>query len=193
MAVDPRATGRTPASATWCRKRKKTYRNVFVIHFPDEERADARPAKTSPVYDKLARMGRGVRQRYGWERANWFAPPGVPARTNGSFRRSNTRARGATRRCVCENTSESSTSRRSPKHEVTDRVRRAGWMAWWPTKCRQDRPDCALPCPHRRGGIRSRIHHHQDRDQHFLCGGARRRRRYDSHIIPAVACPGRQV
>jgi dimethylglycine dehydrogenase len=62
---------------------------VFVIHFPDEERPDARPAKTSPVYDKLARMGAVFGQRYGWERASWFAPPGVEPRDQWSFRRSN--------------------------------------------------------------------------------------------------------
>jgi dimethylglycine dehydrogenase len=28
-------------------------------------------------------------QRYGWERANWFAPPGVPPKDKWSFRRSN--------------------------------------------------------------------------------------------------------
>jgi len=50
-------------------KNEETYRNVFVIHFPDEERADARPAKTSPVYDKIDRMGAVWGQRYGWERA----------------------------------------------------------------------------------------------------------------------------
>jgi dimethylglycine dehydrogenase len=70
-------------------KNEETYRNVFVIHYPDEERPDARPAKTSPVYDKLARMGAVFGQRYGWERANWFAPPGVPAKDQWSFRRSN--------------------------------------------------------------------------------------------------------
>ena len=34
------------------------------------------PAKTSPIYDKLKRMGAVFGQRYGWERANWFAPAG---------------------------------------------------------------------------------------------------------------------
>ena len=46
-------------------------------------------AKTSPIYDKLARMGAVFGQRYGWERANWFAPPGVAAKDEWSFRRSN--------------------------------------------------------------------------------------------------------
>ena len=61
------------------RKNEETYRNVFTIHYPDEEREDARPAKTSAVYEKLNQMGAVWGQRYGWERANWFAPPGVDA------------------------------------------------------------------------------------------------------------------
>ena len=70
-------------------KNEETYRNVFTIHYPDEERGDGRPAKTSPVYDRLKRMGAVFGQRYGWERANWFAPAGVEASDAWSFRRSN--------------------------------------------------------------------------------------------------------
>jgi dimethylglycine dehydrogenase len=71
------------------RKNEETYRNVFTVHYPDEERPDARPAKTSPVYDKLDRMGAVWGQRYGWERANWFAPEGVAREDRWSFRRTN--------------------------------------------------------------------------------------------------------
>ena len=38
---------------------------------------------------KLDRLGAVWGQRYGWERANWFAPAGVPRRDDWSFRRSN--------------------------------------------------------------------------------------------------------
>jgi dimethylglycine dehydrogenase len=89
MAVDPRRFGPYTGKRYVVTKNEETYRNVFTIHFPDEERTDARPAKTSPVYDKLARMGAVFGQRYGWERANWFAPPGVPAKDQWSFRRTN--------------------------------------------------------------------------------------------------------
>jgi dimethylglycine dehydrogenase len=88
-AVDPRRYGPYTSKRYVVAKNEETYRNVFVIHFPDEERPAARPAKTSPIYDKLARMGAVFGQRYGWERASWFAPPGVEARDQWSFRRSN--------------------------------------------------------------------------------------------------------
>jgi dimethylglycine dehydrogenase len=89
LAVDPRRFGRYTGKRYVVAKNEETYRNVFTIHFPDEERPGARPAKTSPVYDKLDRMGAVWGQRYGWERANWFAPPGVLRRDAWSFRRTN--------------------------------------------------------------------------------------------------------
>src|SRR5437879_7455983 len=89
LAVDPRRFGEYTSKRYVVKKNEETYRNVFVIHFPDEERPDARPAKTSPVYDKIDRLGAVWGQRYGWERANWFAPPGVERKDRWSCRRSN--------------------------------------------------------------------------------------------------------
>ncbi len=77
LAVDPRRFGGYTSKRYLVAKNEEAYRDVFTIHYPDEERHDARPAKTSPVYDKLKRMGAVFGQRYGWERANWFAPEGV--------------------------------------------------------------------------------------------------------------------
>jgi len=89
LAVDPRRFGAYTSKRYVVKKNEETYRNVFVIHFPDEERPDARPAKTSPVYALVDAKGAVWGQRYGWERANWFAPPGVERRDRWSFRRSN--------------------------------------------------------------------------------------------------------
>ena len=89
LAVDPRRFGPYTSKRYVVQKNEETYRNVFVIHFPDEERPDARPAKTSPIYDRLKQLGGVFGQRYGWERANWFAPEGVEAKDRWSFRRSN--------------------------------------------------------------------------------------------------------
>ncbi len=89
LAVDPRRFGPYTGKRYLVAKNEETYRNVFTIHFPDEERPEARPAKTSPVYDKLSAKGAVWGQRYGWERANWFAPPGVERTDRWSFRRTN--------------------------------------------------------------------------------------------------------
>jgi dimethylglycine dehydrogenase len=89
LAVDPRRFGAYTGKRYVVTKNEETYRDVFTIHFPDEERPGARPAKTSPVYDRLNAKGAVWGQRYGWERANWFAPPGVERRDRWSFRRSN--------------------------------------------------------------------------------------------------------
>jgi dimethylglycine dehydrogenase len=89
LGVDPRRFGAYTGKRYTVRKNEETYRNVFTIHYPDEERGDARPAKTSPVYEKLDRMGAVWGQRYGWERANWFAPAGVARSDRWSFRRTN--------------------------------------------------------------------------------------------------------
>jgi dimethylglycine dehydrogenase len=89
LATDPRRFGAYTTKRYVVKKNAETYRNVFTVHYPDEERPDGRPAKTSPVYDKLDRMGAVWGQRYGWERANWFAPTGVERRDHWSFRRTN--------------------------------------------------------------------------------------------------------
>ncbi|HTV51656.1 MAG TPA: FAD-dependent oxidoreductase, partial [Steroidobacteraceae bacterium] len=89
LAVDPRRFGSYAGRNFLVAKNEEAYREVFTIHFPDEERTAARPAKTSAVYDQLDRLGAVWGQRYGWERANWFAPPGVERRDRWSFRRSN--------------------------------------------------------------------------------------------------------
>ncbi len=89
LGVDPRRFGAYAGKRYTVTKNEETYRNVFTVHYPDEERHDARPAKTSPVYAKLDRMGAVWGQRYGWERANWFAPEGVARKDQWSFRRTN--------------------------------------------------------------------------------------------------------
>jgi dimethylglycine dehydrogenase len=89
LGVDPRRYGAYTSKRYTVAKNEEAYREVFTVHYPDEERADGRPAKTSPVYDRLAQMGAVFGQRYGWERANWFAPPGVERKDRWSFRRSN--------------------------------------------------------------------------------------------------------
>jgi dimethylglycine dehydrogenase len=196
MAVDPRRYGPYTSKRFVVQKNEETYRNVFVIHYPDEERADARPAKTSPIYDKLKRMGAVFGQRYGWERANWFAPPGVAPKDKWSFRRSN----------YFEHVgAEAQRLRRQvgmidltpfTKHEVTG----PGAEAWLdglvankvPTKIGRIALCHALT---RRGGIRSEFTITKIADQHYYVVSAGAAERYDSdylqQMLPrAEAAPG---
>ena len=89
LAVDPRRFGAYANKSYAVEKNEEAYRNIFTIHYPDEERPAARPAKTSPVHARHEAARAVFGQRYGWERPNWFAPPGEPARDAWSFRRSN--------------------------------------------------------------------------------------------------------
>ena len=52
------------------------YQNEYAIGFPHEERPAGRPAKTSPVYERLRAKGAVFGARGGWERAVWFPRPG---------------------------------------------------------------------------------------------------------------------
>src|SRR5690606_30077019 len=88
IGVDPRRFG--VVSKQFAKiKNEEAYEHVFVNHFPMEERPAGRPAKTTPAWERLDRAGAVWGQRFGWERPNWFAPPGVERRDVYSFRRSN--------------------------------------------------------------------------------------------------------
>ncbi|MBB4006060.1 dimethylglycine dehydrogenase [Rhizobium taibaishanense] len=76
MGADPRRFGPYATEGYLIAKNEEAYANVFTMHYPDEERAAARPLKTTPVYDRLKTMGAVFGSVYGWERANWFAPEG---------------------------------------------------------------------------------------------------------------------
>ena len=88
MGVDPRRFGAYATKSYLKEKNEEAYANVFTVHFPDEEREAARPLRTAPCYDRLKAMGAVFGQKFGWERANWFAPEGVKAEDHWSFRRS---------------------------------------------------------------------------------------------------------
>ena len=89
MGVDPRRYGPYATKAYTVKKNEESYENVFTIHFPNEERPAARPAKTSPIHDLLDARGAVWGQRYGWERPNWFAPEGTERKDVWTFRRAN--------------------------------------------------------------------------------------------------------
>jgi dimethylglycine dehydrogenase len=76
MGVDPRRFGPYASRGYLKRKNEEAYRNVFTLHYPDEERFDARPLKRAPCYDRMKALGAVFGSVYGWERPGWFAPAG---------------------------------------------------------------------------------------------------------------------
>ncbi len=76
MGVDPRRFGPYASRGYLRTKNEEAYRNVFTVHYPDEERAAARPLKRAPCYDRMKDLGAVFGSVYGWERPNWFAPTG---------------------------------------------------------------------------------------------------------------------
>lgn len=188
LAVEPRRFGPYTSKRYVVTKNEETYRNVFTIHFPDEERPDARPAKTSPVYDKLKRMGAVFGQRYGWERANWFAPAGVEPKDDWSFRRTNYFEHvGAECRRIREQVGVIDLTPFT-KHEVSG----PGAEAWLdnlvankvPVKVGRMALSHALT---KRGGIRSEFTITRLGDQHFYVVSAGAAERYDSDYLNRMA------
>ena len=189
LAVDPRRYGAYTGKRYTVKKNEETYRNVFTVHFPDEERAAARPAKTSPVYDKLSARGAVWGQRYGWERANWYAPPGTERRDQWSFRRTNYFAHvGNEVRLMREQVGIIDLTPFT-KHEVTG----PGAEAWLdhlvankvPSKLGRMALSHALT---RRGGIRSEFTITKIADEHFYVVSAGAAERYDGDYL-AKALP----
>lgn len=88
LGVEPRRFGDYATKDYLIEKNEEAYANVFVIHYPDEERPAARPLKTAPCYERLKEMGAVFGQKFGWERANWFASNGMAQEDDWSFRRS---------------------------------------------------------------------------------------------------------
>ena len=88
LGVDPRRFGEYATKSYLIEKNEEAYANVFTVHYPDEERPAARPLRTAPCYERLKKMGGVFGASFGWERANWFAPNGVEAIDDWSFRRS---------------------------------------------------------------------------------------------------------
>jgi 4-methylaminobutanoate oxidase (formaldehyde-forming) len=56
---------------------RELYGKHYTIHWPGEEHVSARGIRRSPLYFPLKGRGAVYGAKYGWERPNWFAPPGV--------------------------------------------------------------------------------------------------------------------
>jgi len=76
LGVDPRRFGPYADAGYLIEKNEEAYAKVFTVHYPDEERTAARPLRQTPCYARMKDLGAVFGSVYGWERPNWFAPPG---------------------------------------------------------------------------------------------------------------------
>jgi len=76
--LDIRRLGSHHRSRTYTVNRAiEVYAHHYSMSWPYEEMASSRPLRTSPLYQRLKKMGAVFGEKYGWERPNWFAPKGV--------------------------------------------------------------------------------------------------------------------
>ena len=76
LGVDPRRFGPYAREGYLIEKNEEAYAKVFTVHYPNEERGAARPLRQTPCYDRMKALGAVFGSVYGWERPNFFAPPG---------------------------------------------------------------------------------------------------------------------
>ncbi|MCP4142480.1 MAG: FAD-dependent oxidoreductase [Chloroflexi bacterium] len=87
VGVDPRRFG-PYADMEYARaKSHQDFTFMYQLHLPGEERPAGRPARTSPLYEKLKDKGANFAQGFGWERPKWFSLDGREEEK--SFRRNN--------------------------------------------------------------------------------------------------------
>ncbi|MFO0996824.1 MAG: FAD-dependent oxidoreductase [Alphaproteobacteria bacterium] len=86
---DPRRFGPYATLDYTVDRATEVYKYMYAVTFPNEERPAGRPAKTTPIYERLKAAGAVFEARFGWERAAWFAPAGASEsltfRRNDSF------------------------------------------------------------------------------------------------------------
>ena len=73
-SLDPRRFTRYANVEFTAAKAIEDYRNEFRFHMPHEHRPAGRPAKTTPLYDRLTALGAEWGTVNGWERAQYFKP-----------------------------------------------------------------------------------------------------------------------
>lgn len=76
-AVDIRRFAPFHGNVRWLRERVSEVLGMhYAIPWPNREPTTGRPLRRSPVHDLLAAANAGFGSKMGWERANYFAPPG---------------------------------------------------------------------------------------------------------------------
>ncbi|MBL8742344.1 MAG: FAD-dependent oxidoreductase [Myxococcales bacterium] len=88
--VDIRRFGAHHADRRWVLERtREAYAKHYTMAWPFEEDESGRPLKVSPLYLRLKERGACFGSKMGWERPNWFAPPGVDPHDRYSYGRQN--------------------------------------------------------------------------------------------------------
>jgi glycine cleavage system aminomethyltransferase T/glycine/D-amino acid oxidase-like deaminating enzyme len=62
---------------------------LYATHWPFRQYETARGVRKSAIHDRLAAAGACFGEAFGWERANWYAPPGTLPRYEYSYGRQN--------------------------------------------------------------------------------------------------------
>jgi dimethylglycine dehydrogenase len=87
LGLDPRRFGAYADQAYTSAKAHREYWDMYRLSAPGEERPEGRPAKATPLYERLKAKGCVFTEGFGWERPKWFSLDG--REEEGSFRRSN--------------------------------------------------------------------------------------------------------
>ena len=86
--ADPRRVSPHQVNRRYLEQRVvETLDKAYAIHWPFEQRETARGIKRSPLHDRGAAAGAVFGEVAGWERANWYAPPGQAAAYDYGFGR----------------------------------------------------------------------------------------------------------
>lgn len=72
-----------------CERVTETLGLLYATHWPFRQYETARGVRKSPLYDRLVARGACHGEAFGWERPNWYAPKGVKAEYQYSYRRQN--------------------------------------------------------------------------------------------------------
>jgi dimethylglycine dehydrogenase len=75
-SIDPRRFGSYADKTYNAAKGHEAYANMYVLQLPGEERPGGRPARTTPMYEKLKAKGCVHTEAFGWERPKWFSLDG---------------------------------------------------------------------------------------------------------------------
>ena len=76
IGMDPRRFGAYADKAYTSAKAHREYWDMYRLIPPGEERPEGRPAKATPLYEKLKAKGCVFTEGFGWERPKWFSLDG---------------------------------------------------------------------------------------------------------------------